>query len=74
MLLSTLWFSILTQYILVVVLSTSCCNRSQTHKDPCKQCDQIGQNFATWANLKNIWPIFEGIFSAWQNFEPTLAN
>ena len=32
------------------------------------QCDQIGQTF------KNLWQIFEGLFSAWQNFEPTLAN
>ena len=39
-----------------------------------EQCDQIGRNFATWANFQNLRQIFEGLFGAWKNFEPTLAN
>ena len=38
------------------------------------QCDQIWRNFATLQNLQSLGRIFEGLFTIWQNFKPTLAN
>ena len=38
------------------------------------QCDQIWQNIATLAAFLNLCQIVEGLFSVWQNFEPTLAK
>ena len=32
------------------------------------------RNFATWQTLKSFGQTFEGLFSVWQNFVPTLAK
>ena len=37
------------------------------------QCDQIWRNIATLAKSSN-WQIYDGLFTIWQKFEPTLAN
>ena len=40
----------------------------------CRQCDQICRYFATLATFMNLCQMFDGLFSVWQNFEPTLAK
>ena len=38
-----------------------------------KQRDQIWQNSYHFGKFLSLWPIFEGLFSIYQNFELTLA-
>ena len=42
--------------------------------DAADQWGLIWQNFTVLAKIKSLWKIFEGLFSIWQSFEPTLAQ
>ena len=47
---------------------------TNVHRDLNRQCDQIWRNFGSVAKSSKSWSIIGGLFTIWQNFEPTLAN
>ena len=42
--------------------------------DAADQWGLIWQNYTVLAKIKSLWKIFEGLFSIWHSFEPTLAQ